>query len=67
MKSISGKRLVIFSRKKGWVLVDVNGSYFKYCKSNQTVIIPIHGNKDLRIGILKSLMKQANLTEDYLI
>lgn len=47
--------------------MDVNGSHFKYFKNNQTVIIPIHGNKDLRIGTLKSLMKQANLTKDDLI
>jgi predicted RNA binding protein YcfA (HicA-like mRNA interferase family) len=67
MKSISGKRLANILKKKGWVLVDVNGSHFKYHKNNQAVIIPIHGNKDLRIGTLKALMKQANLTEDDLV
>ena len=67
MKSISGKRLADILKKKGWVLVDVNGSHFKYYKNNQTVIIPVHGNKDLKIGALESLMKQADLTEDDLI
>jgi len=67
MKSISGKRLANILKKKGWILVDVNGSHFKYCKDSQSVVIPIHGNKDLKIGTLKSLMKQADLTEDDLL
>ena len=67
MKSVSGKRLANILEKKGWVLVDVNGSHFKYCKGNRIAVIPIHGNKDLRIGTLKSIMKQANLTEDDLL
>jgi predicted RNA binding protein YcfA (HicA-like mRNA interferase family) len=29
--------------------------------------VPIHGNKDLPIGTLKDIMKDANLTEDDLI
>ncbi|MBS3028580.1 MAG: type II toxin-antitoxin system HicA family toxin [Dolichospermum sp. DET50] len=67
MKSISGKRLANILKKKGWILVDVNGSHFKYYKDSKTVIIPIHGSKDLKIGTLKSLMKQADLTEDELL
>jgi len=30
MKSISGKRLANILKKKGWILVDVNGSHFKF-------------------------------------
>ena len=67
MKSISGKRLANILKKKGWILVDVNGSHFKYCKDSKSVVIPIHGNKDLKIGTLKSLMKQTDLTEDDLL
>jgi predicted RNA binding protein YcfA (HicA-like mRNA interferase family) len=67
MKSISGKRLANILKKKGWILVDANGSHFKYYKDSQTVVIPIHGNKDLKIGTLKSLMKQADLTEEDLL
>ncbi|WP_406584789.1 type II toxin-antitoxin system HicA family toxin [Cyanobacterium aponinum] len=26
--------------------------------------MPIHSNKDLKIGTLKAILKQANLTED---
>jgi len=54
-------------KKKGWILVDVNGSHFKYYKDSNTVIIPIHGNKDLKIGTLESLMKQTDLIEDDLL
>ncbi|WP_371416100.1 type II toxin-antitoxin system HicA family toxin [Aphanizomenon sp. UHCC 0183] len=34
---------------------------------NISISIPIHGNEDLKIGLLKSLMKQADLTESDLI
>jgi predicted RNA binding protein YcfA (HicA-like mRNA interferase family) len=29
--------------------------------------IPVHSNRDLPIGTLKSIMKDANLTEDDLV
>ncbi|WP_390631195.1 type II toxin-antitoxin system HicA family toxin [Leptothermofonsia sichuanensis] len=27
------------------------------------ISVPIHGNKDLKVGLLRHFMKQANLTE----
>jgi predicted RNA binding protein YcfA (HicA-like mRNA interferase family) len=67
MKSVSGKKIARILENKGWILVDVNGSHFKYYKNNKVAIVPIHGNKDLKIGTLRTIMKQANLTEDDLI
>jgi len=69
MKSCSGKRFCKIIECKGWVLVRINGSHHIYRKKGErfAISVPVHKNEDLKIGILKSLMKQANLTEDDLI
>jgi predicted RNA binding protein YcfA (HicA-like mRNA interferase family) len=67
MKSISGKKLAKILEKKGWILVKTRGSHFKFEKGQDSLIVPIHGNKDLPIGTLKSIMKDANLTENDLL
>ncbi len=56
MKSISGKRLANILKGKGWILVDVNGSHLKYYKDSKSVVIPIHGNKDLKICKIRSVI-----------
>mgnify|MGYP001584738329 CR=1 FL=1 len=56
MKSISGKRLCKIVEQKGWVLQRVTGSHHIYenSETNQIISIPVHRNKDLKIGF-KSL------------
>lgn len=53
------------AESKGWRLARVNGSHHIYIKDGRTerVVIPIHGNKPLKIGLHKSLMKIIPLTE----
>ena len=65
MKSVSGKKLCKIIEKKGWVLKKVTGSHHIYAKTgvNQILSVPVHKNRDLKIGTLKALMKVADLTE----
>ena len=67
MKSISGKSLAKILENKGWMLKKTRGSHFKYQKGEDAVSVPVHGNRDLPIGTLKSIMKDANLTEEDLL
>ena len=67
MKKISGKKLAEILLRKGWRLIRVKGSHHRFQKDGMSISIPIHGNQDLKIGLLKSLIKQANLTEADLI
>lgn len=55
MKSVSGKKLCKIVEKKGWVLRKVTGSHHIYIKSgvDKILSIPIHKNKDLKIGTLR--------------
>jgi predicted RNA binding protein YcfA (HicA-like mRNA interferase family) len=63
MKAISGKELARLVEKSGWILARVNGSHHIYCKpgSNVRLSIPIHGNQPLKLGLLKHLLKLAEI------
>ena len=65
MKSISGKKLKQILEKKGWLHHRTTGSHWVYKnpKFVRAVSIPIHGNRDLPIGTLRSIMKDAGLME----
>ncbi|MFM7424131.1 MAG: type II toxin-antitoxin system HicA family toxin [Elainella sp.] len=65
MKSISGKALCRIVERKGWVLQRATGSHHIYKKTevNKILSIPVHKNKDLKIGTLRALMAIAELTE----
>lgn len=69
MKSISGKKLKGILERKGWIHHRTTGSHWIYKNLDYklSVSIPIHGNKDLPMGTLKSIMKDTNLTENDLI
>jgi predicted RNA binding protein YcfA (HicA-like mRNA interferase family) len=66
MKSISGKAFAKVLEQRGWELIRVQGSHHIYYKPGETtrISVPIHGNKDLKIGLLKHFMKQAGLSEE---
>ena len=42
----------------------VRGSHHKYGKGSARIIVPIHGNQSLKIGIQRALMRNAGLTEE---
>jgi len=65
MKSISGKDFCKLLERKGWELARINGSHHIYIKQGTTyrISIPVHKNQDLKIGLLKSIMKIAEIEE----
>jgi len=65
LKVISGKRLCRIIEGKGWQLQRINGSHHIYLKHGLTarISVPVHGNKALKIGLQKHLMKIAGIDE----
>jgi len=65
VKAISGKRLCRLLEEKGWELKRINGSHHIYTKVGITarISVPLHGNKPLKIGLLRHLMKVAEIDE----
>ncbi len=66
MKSISGKDFCKILEKKDWLLKTIKGSHHVYMKSGKKVSIsvPVHGNKDLKKGLLNFLIKIAEIKEN---
>ncbi|MFA5864395.1 MAG: type II toxin-antitoxin system HicA family toxin [Phycisphaerae bacterium] len=65
MKSLSGKEFAKILEQKGWRLARITGSHHIYIKQGQTerISVPIHGNTSLKVGLLKHLMKIAQVSE----
>jgi len=65
MKAISGKRLARLLERRGWTLARISGSHHIYTKAGSEVriTVPIHGNKSLKTGLQRHLMKLAGIAE----
>jgi len=65
MKSISGKDLAKILESKGWILLRIQGSHHIYGQDGNPnkISVPVHGNRSLKIGLLRHFMKQANISE----
>ncbi|MEG4343309.1 type II toxin-antitoxin system HicA family toxin [Microcoleus sp. A003_D6] len=66
MNSMSGKELAKLLERNDWILLRVQGSHHIYGKAGSSIRIsvPIHGNKSLKVGLLRHLLKQAGLLEN---
>lgn len=65
MKTVSGKELCKILERQGWTLIRTRGSHHRYEKVGfQPITVLVHGNRSLKIGLQKSIMKAAGLTED---
>ncbi len=65
MKSVSGEELARVLERNGWSLLRIHGSHHIYGKPGSVVrlSVPIHGNRPLKIGLLRHLLKMARLEE----
>ncbi|UPJ56414.1 type II toxin-antitoxin system HicA family toxin [Bradyrhizobium sp. 192] len=65
MKSVSGREFARIVERHGWSLLRVSGSHHIYGKAGNIVrlSIPIHGSKPLKAGLLRHLMKMADLSD----
>lgn len=68
MKQMSGKEFARILEEQGWSLKSIKGSHHVYTKPGKSarISVPIHGNKPLKIGLLKHLMKIAEIDENEL-
>jgi predicted RNA binding protein YcfA (HicA-like mRNA interferase family) len=66
VKQVSGKDLCRAVQRKGWALARIKGSHHVFTKEGrqERIVIPVHGNQPLKIGLLRSQMKIAGLSEN---
>jgi len=65
LKQISGKDFCRLLTDKGWSLARIKGSHHILFKEGvrERIVVPVHGNKPLKIGLLKTQMKVAGIQE----
>jgi predicted RNA binding protein YcfA (HicA-like mRNA interferase family) len=65
LKQISGKDFCRLLTDQGWSLARVKGSHHIFFKEGvrDRIVVPVHGNRPLKIGLLKSQMKVAGIQE----
>jgi len=65
LKQVSGRDLASIVQQRGWQLARVHGSHHVFTKADrrERLVIPIHSNRPLKIGLLRSVMKIADLQE----
>ena len=65
MKQVSGREFARVVQERGWRLARIHGSHhiFTMLNRRERLVIPMHGNRPLKVGLLHSLMKIAGLEE----
>ena len=60
---MNGKQIIAVLKKEGWTLARVEGSHHIMEKEGMIrgVPIPVHGSKDIGIGLLKAIEKQTGV------
>jgi predicted RNA binding protein YcfA (HicA-like mRNA interferase family) len=65
MRAISGKEFARVLERHDWILRRIKGSHHIFSKPGSPVrlSVPVHGNRPMKIGLLKHLMDLAGLGE----
>jgi predicted RNA binding protein YcfA (HicA-like mRNA interferase family) len=62
---MTGKQLIKHFETHGWKLDRVRGSHHIMVKPGiRAIPIPVHGNRELPVGILSVILKQADLKKE---
>lgn len=67
---VTGKSMVRALERAGFTTIRTKGSHHimkRHESPTRTVIVPVHGNEDLRPGTLREILQQAGLTTDDLL
>jgi predicted RNA binding protein YcfA (HicA-like mRNA interferase family) len=64
----SPKNLIRLLESKGYQLRRITGSHHIYFHANlkKTIVVPIHGNKDIPKGTFMAILKQADISKEEL-
>ena len=63
---VNAKQMIRVLSKKGFLFDRQSGSHAIYIKDNISITIPIHGKKDLSIGVLNQILDDAAISYDEL-
>ncbi len=66
LPQLQARQIIRALRKDGWELERTRGSHHHFYHDTKPgmVTVPVHKSKDIGLGIMRSILRQAGLTED---
>lgn len=61
---VTGKEMLRFLQKQGYEIVRVRGSHHFLQNEQKRTSVPVHGNRELKIGTLRSILRDIDLAPD---
>jgi predicted RNA binding protein YcfA (HicA-like mRNA interferase family) len=58
---VDGREVIKKLREAGWQEVRVSGSHHILQKEGRSVPVPVHGGRDLGIGLIRKIEKQTGV------
>lgn len=60
---VSAKKLIKFLLREGFICVRTRGShnYFINHTKGKTAVVPIHGNRDIGVGLLRTILHDIDM------
>jgi predicted RNA binding protein YcfA (HicA-like mRNA interferase family) len=58
---MNGREIIKLLKQENWQVVRVRGSHHLLSNGVKTVSVPVHGKKDIGIGLLKAIEKQTGV------
>ncbi len=66
---MKAREVITILRRAGWYIDHITGSHYIMRHPARTGVVPVpyHGNRDVKIGVLRSIIRQAGMTvEEFL-
>ncbi len=58
---MNGKQVIKALEGNGFKVIGVSGSHHMLSNGQRKVTVPVHGAKDIKVGTLKSIERQAGV------
>lgn len=61
LRRVSGKEMADFLRRQGFTVIRVRGSHHYLERGDQRTSVPVHANRSLKVGTLRSILRDVGL------
>lgn len=58
---MNGNEVVKKLQAAGWTVARINGSHHVMTNGNQSVSVPAHGKRDLKLGLIAGIARQTGV------
>jgi predicted RNA binding protein YcfA (HicA-like mRNA interferase family) len=59
---LTGREMVVFLKARGFELLRIRGSHYFLEGNGKRTTVPVHGNRGLKTGTLRSILRDIDLS-----